>query len=247
MLLKDKNAVITGCNRGIGKEILRLFAENGASVWACVRKQNDEFDEFITRLSEQYHVKIMPVYFDISDEQQIKAGIKTIMSSKMPVDILVNNAGMVPESKLFQMTPISDMKKTFDINFFSQMLITQYISRIMSKMGRGSIVNMASIAGLDGNPAQLEYVSSKAAIIGATKKLAIELGAYGIRVNAVAPGLTDTSMAGEMSKELMESTVNKTIMKRLGRPEEIASVVLFLASDLSSFMTGQTIRADGGM
>ena len=247
MLLKGKNAIITGCNRGIGKAILENFAENGANIWACVRKQTDEFDEFTKGILKKHNVIITPIYFDISDEEQIKVGIKTILNSKLPVDILVNNAGIVPDSKLFQMTPISDMKKIFDINYFAQMLIIQYVSRIMSKRKSGSIINMASIAGLDGNPAQLEYVSSKAALIGSTKKLAIEFGSFGIRVNAVAPGLTDTEMAKKMNVELMEDTINKTIMKRLGKPEEIATVVLFLASELSSFMTGQIIRVDGGM
>ena len=246
MLLKGKTAVLTGCNRGIGRAVLALFAQHGANIWACVRKETEEFVSLARELSKQYRVTITPVYFDFGDEEQIKAGLKVILASKSHVDILVNNAGVVPSSQPFHMTSIGDMKKTFDINFFAQMLITQYISRIMAKKKSGSIVNISSIAGMDGNPAQLEYVASKSAMIGATKKLAIELGTMGIRVNAVAPGLTDTDMIEKMDNDFMKKNIDKVIMKRLGRPEEIAAVVLFLASELSSFITGEVIRVDGG-
>lgn len=246
MVLPGKNAVVTGANRGIGKAIIEKFAQNGANIWACARTQTTEFENFIQDVAKQNNVFIEPVYFDLNAEEQIKKGMKKIISTKKEVDILVNNAGTVNESKLFQMTSIDDMKKVFDINFFAHILITQYISRIMIRQRHGSIINMASIAGIDGDPAQLEYVSSKAAMIGATKKLAIELGKSGVRVNAVAPGVTDTDMGHKIKNEILEATLNKTIMKRIGTTEEIANAVLFLASDLSSFITGQTLRVDGG-
>ena len=246
MILKDKNAIITGANRGIGKKTLEVFAAQGANIWACARKSNEEFEEYIAELSKTYDVIIEPIYFDLSDDEEIKKAMKQIIDTKKDIHILVNNAGIVAESKLFQMTTIEEMKRVFDINFFAPMLISQYISKKMLRQKQGSIINMSSIAAIDGEPAQLEYVSSKAALIGATKKLAIELGKYGIRVNAVAPGATDTDMGGKIKQEVLEQTLNKTVMKRMATTEEIANTILFLASDLSSYITGQVIRVDGG-
>ena len=247
MLLQNKTAIVTGSNRGIGKAIVELFAEHGANVWACARRPNEIHEAALGELAARCSVTITPVYFDLAAPAQIKAGINTILATRRPVDILVNNAGVVADSKLFQMTTIQTMEDVFRVNFFAPMLLTQYISRQMAKQKSGSIINMASVAGLDGDPAQVEYVASKAALIGATRKLANELGADGIRVNAVAPGLTETDMAGHMNPNLMRATVARTIMQRLGQPSEIAAVVLFLASALSSFMTGQVIRVDGGL
>jgi 3-oxoacyl-[acyl-carrier protein] reductase len=247
MLLQNKTAIVTGSNRGIGKAIVERFAEHGAHVWACARRPSEAYEAALGQLATRCGVTITPMYFDLADQAQIKAGMNTILAAQRPVDILVNNAGVVADSKLFQMTTIQTMENVFRINFFAAMLLTQYVSRQMTKQKSGTIINIASVAGLDGDPAQVEYVASKAALIGATKKLARELGTAGIRVNAVAPGLTETDMAGQMSPDLMRATLARTIMQRLGQPSEIAAVVLFLASALSSFMTGQVIRVDGGM
>ncbi|MHB8062986.1 MAG: SDR family NAD(P)-dependent oxidoreductase [Ruminiclostridium sp.] len=247
MLLRDKNAIITGSNRGIGKATLEVFAENGANIWACARKRTEEFETECRILAGEYGVIITPIYFDFSDSEQIKSGIRNIVSENKKIDILVNNAGIVGNKNLFQMTAMEDIKKVFEVNFFSPMFLAQSISRIMAKKNTGNIINIASIAGIDGDPAQFEYVTSKAALIGATKKLAIELGRQGIRVNAIAPGPTNTTMSSELKDELFQATIGKTIMKRLGEPIEIAKAVLFLASDMSSFITGQVLRVDGGM
>lgn len=247
MILENKNAVITGCNRGIGRAILECFAINGANIWACMRTITDELITTCNELSAKYNVDIKLVELDLSSEDSVKDAAKKIIGDKKPIDILVNNAGMVPESKLFQMSSINYMKEIFEVNFFSQMLFTQYIIRVMTRQKKGSIVNMASIAALDGGPAQIEYVSSKAAIVGATKKLAAELGIYNIRVNAIAPGMTNTDMVKNMREDLYENTLNNVIMKRLAEPVEIANAVMFLASDLSSFITSQVIRVDGGI
>ena len=247
LLLKNKNTVITGCNRGIGKEIVRVFAENGANIWACVRRESGTFSKYINNLEQKHSVSINPVYFDLSDEEQIKTGVKTIKETKEPVDILVNNAGVI-FTALFQMTSMQKLKEMFEINYFSQMLLTQYISRIMMRQKSGSIINISSSAALEGNEGRTGYASAKAAMIASTKVLAKELAPYNIRVNAVAPGLTQTEMMESSTPEdALKETLNRICMKRVGQPEEIANSVLFLASDLSSYMTSQVLRVDGGM
>lgn len=247
MLLEGKNALVTGCNRGIGQAILQKFAEHGANVFAHARTKSLEFEENCKKLSNTYKVKIVPIYFDVTKDEEVKRGIKEIISQEKNIDILVNNVGAVNQVKLFQMTNIQEMREEFEINFFAQMQITQMISKLMVRKKQGSIINISSCAGLDGNTGMLEYVSSKAAMIGATKRLAIELGHYNIRVNSVAPGLTDTQMGQKMSEKLQEEMFQRLVIKRKAMPQEIADAVVFFASDMSTFITGQTLRVDGGM
>jgi 3-oxoacyl-[acyl-carrier protein] reductase len=247
MLLKDKNAVITGCSRGIGKKILEAFAQNGANIWACYRKPDPETEKYLKELSEKNGITITPVYFDLAIEEQIKDGIKTISSSKQKIDVLVNNAGITFNS-LFQMTSVIKMREIFEINYFSQMVFTQYIAKIMVKYKGGSIINISSTAALDGNSGRSVYGASKAAVLCSTKAMAEELAMYNIRANCIAPGLTGTDMVTEsMTSETIQKTVDQTKLKRMGQPSEIAEAVLFLASDMSSYITGQVIRVDGGL
>jgi len=247
MLLKGKTAVLTGSNRGIGKEILKVFAKNGANIWACVRKLDNDFIDYTKDIGTDFKVKITPLAFDLSNEGQVKEGIKIIRSAKLPVDILVNNAGVI-FTALFQMTHINKIKEIFEINYYSQMLLTQSITKLMARQKYGNIINISSSAAIEGNEGRTAYASSKAALIAATKVLAKELAIYNIRVNAIAPGLTETDMMKESTpKEALNETLNRICMRRSGRPEEIANAVLFLASDLSSYITSQTLRVDGGM
>jgi 3-oxoacyl-[acyl-carrier protein] reductase len=245
-LLIGKNAVITGSARGIGKSIVEVFAANGANIWACARKRTDEFEENMKLLSMKYNVEIKPVFFDLSDKEQIKIAVKEIMSDKKDVDILVNNAG-ITYNALFQMSTIDKINEVFEVNFISPFIFTQYIVKLMLKKKSGTIINISSTAAIDGNSGRAIYGASKAALLCATKSLAAELGDQGIRANVIAPGITKTDMLGSMSEEVINQTIMNTDLKRGGEPVDIASAVLFLASDLSSYVTGQVIRVDGGM
>lgn len=246
MLLQGKNAVITGCNRGIGKAILEAFVKNGANVFAVVRKENSDFTDCCKQLMDEYGVEIHIVCMDFSEEEQVKAGAKEILAYKCPIDILVNNVGMALPLRLLTMTKMETIKDVFQINLFSQLLLTQSISKNMIRNKSGSILFLSSSAAYDGG-ANIEYSASKAAIIGTVKRLAVELGTYGIRVNAIAPGLTDTDMGAGMSEEDEATALSMNIMHRKGKPQEIADVAVFLGSEMSSFVTAQVLRVDGGL
>jgi 3-oxoacyl-[acyl-carrier protein] reductase len=243
-LLLGKNAIITGCARGMGHKMMEVFAENGANLWACARKQTEQFEQDVKDFSEKYDVRITPIYFELTDSNEMKQAVKQIMSAKQPIDILINNAG-ITYNALFQMSTIEQIHNTLEVNFVAPFLFTQYIVKLMLRNGGGSIVNIASSAGQDGNSGRSVYGASKAAVICATKALAEELGVKGIRANAIAPGITNTDMLSSMTEEVIQETVNNTDMKRLGQPLDIANAALFLASDLSSYMTGQVLRVDG--
>ena len=246
-ILKTKNAIITGAAGGIGRATVECFAANGANIWACELKPFGNFEEDMEKLANKYGVWIEPVYFDVTDEEKVKEAVKQIRQKKTPVDILANIAGIVAPSTSFPMTDMAKIKKVFEVNFFALTLLTQYISRLMLRQNSGSIVNIASIAGIDGDPAQYEYAASKAAVIGGTKKLARELAPNNIRVNAIAPGMIQTEMGAHIEDNLRDEILNKVMMRRMGRPEEIANAIAFLASDMASYMTGQVIRVDGGI
>ena len=241
----NKNAIITGANRGIGAVILEELASRGCNIWACARKYNPDFENRVKALSEKYDVWIKPIYFDLSNENEIVQGIKNLIREKLPVDILVNNAGLA-FGGLMTMTPISKLKEVFEVNYFSQILIMQLVSRVMMRQKSGCIINMASVGGIETNPGYLAYGSSKAALIWATKCVAKELGPYGVRVNAVAPGFTDTSMGHFNKEEELDKMVEKTSLRRMATPEEIAKGVAYLASEDASFVTGHVLVIDGG-
>lgn len=246
MLLKDKTVIITGTNRGIGKAMLFEFAKNGANIWAHARKETPEFSKLISQLSKDYNVEIRPMYFDITDYEAMKAAVKDVMGHKIPIDALVNNAGIV-NNALFQMSTQENLRKQFEVNFFSVFIFTQYISKLMLREKKGSIINIASSAGLDGNPGKSIYGATKAAIICMTKSIATELGEGGIRANCIAPGITETEMLKTMSEDIVQKAKDSTDLRRGGQPSEIADVAVFLASDKSSYITGQVIRVDGGL
>lgn len=247
MLLQNKAAIITGCNKGIGKKILENFSENGATIFACVRDINEEFKANISETQKKTNNKIIPIKLDLSNDEEIKKAVDEIFSINKSIDILVNNAGII-HTAIFQMTSSKKLKELFEINFFAQSKFTQYISKSMIKNKKGNIIYISSTSGIDANEGRSAYSSSKAAVIAESKALSRELGLYNIRVNSIAPGLTDTDMMRNNTSEKIINEVSANIsLKRVAKPEEIANTALFLASDLASYITGQTIRVDGGM
>jgi 3-oxoacyl-[acyl-carrier protein] reductase len=245
LLLHEKTAIITGTNRGIGLAALETFAANGAKVYAHARRETNEFLTLIKDISRMYSVEIWPVCFELTDYEAMRGKLNEIAASKRHIDVLVNNAGTAEYGSSFLTTPIEKMRSAFEVNFFAQMALTQHVAKMMMGKKSGSIVNVASSAAEDGGSAQLEYSASNAAMVGATKKLAIELNASNIRVNAVAPGLTDTDMALGIEEGLRKKMIEKTAMNRMAQTSEVSGAILFLASELSSFMTGQVLRVDG--
>lgn len=242
---ENRTVVITGANRGLGLEILKQFASEGANIIACMRAEKEETTATLHAIAEENGIAITPIYFDMSDEAAVKAGCKEIKALKQPIDVLVNNAG-VPHLAILPFTKMQDVHDVFQVNYFSQLLVTQSLCGLLGKSAHGAIVNIASIAGIDGEAGNAVYGATKASMILLTKVLSKELAGK-VRVNAVAPGLTETDFAEKMGEKAKESMEQSSLMHRLGNPVEIAKTVAFLASDDASFINGQVVRVDGGV
>lgn len=239
------NVIITGANRGIGKTMIKIFASDGHNVWACARKKDSKFEEYLATLSSQYNVWVKPIYFEMTDEYSLKDEIDKITADKQPIDVLINNAGISTVGLLSQ-SKVDEIKHLFDVNFFSVLRIIQLISKKMMMKRKGVIINMASLAGIEPQPGKIAYGSSKAAVILMTQCLAKELGPLGIRVNAIAPGPIETNMIHQYNDEMLIKLASESSLRRLGKPEEIARTALFLASDQASYINGEIIKVDGG-
>ena len=244
-MLTGKNAIITGSNRGIGKACVRVFAEMGANIWACARTKTEEFEADMQMLSTKFSVSIMPIYFDLNDNDHMMDAVKMIVRDKKRIDILVNNAGIADYTG-FSRIRFSELKKVFLNNYIAPLNFTQLLARRMGRESSASIVFLSSIAGLEPGQGTLAYGGSKAAVSHAVKVLSRELAPQNIRVNAIAPGMVETDMRNIADSEMWAGLVSRTCLKRAALPEEIARVVAFLGSDMSSYITGQTIRVDGG-
>ncbi|MEL3926031.1 SDR family NAD(P)-dependent oxidoreductase [Aeromonas enteropelogenes] len=244
-LLQGKRVLITGAGRGIGLAIARQFAAQGAELWL-----NGRDEQAITRMAEalgvEFGVPCMPLCFDVADPQAVKQAFQQLFGQTRQLDVLVNNAGVLDDA-LLGMVQQQQIERTFATNSYSTLYCSQYAARLMQRSGGGSIINMASIIGRVGNAGQAVYAGSKAAMIGITQSLAKELAASQIRVNAIAPGFIDTDMARSLPPAKFDERVASIAMGRIGTPDEVASVALFLASDLSRYVTGQVIGVDGGM
>jgi len=245
-IMNEKYALITGSNRGLGKAIMKELASSGINIWAHARKETPEFLQLMDEIRETYKVDVCPVYFDMTDEEGMKAAVRQIHSSKKPVDILVNNAGVASVS-MFGQTPISKIKEVFEVNLFGQMALTQLILRLMVRQHSGSIINISSVTALIMSEGQISYATSKSALITWSRNLAAEYGRYGIRVNSLSLGLMNTDMKAGLNEDEIKYFKERTVLQRIGEPEDAAKAVKFLASDDSSFITGQNIRVDGGL
>lgn len=237
-LLQGKVAVVTGASRGIGFAMVQRFLQEGATVYAVARHI-----ETLTALSAENHA-LFPVRLDVTDQSGSKMLFLQIKKEQGGLDILINNAAVEHNEKLGMISK-SSMTDTFETNVYALIEWMQLSARLMQRKKSGSIVNITSRVGQNGNPGQLVYAASKGAVIAATKSAAKELAAYQIRVNAIAPGLTDTDMFREVPLEIMQKRINQIYMGRLAQPGEIADAALFLASDLARFVSGQVLAVDG--
>lgn len=250
MKLKDKVALITGSGQGIGQAIAILFAKEGAKLII-----NDVMEErakiFSKKLESQGYIAI-PIVADVSNKKQVDSMVEKIINKFGRIDILINNAGISYKKEGCKIPLIEISEEQWDrvlqVNLKGMFLCAQRVAKVMINQKYGRIVNMASTAGKLGSsgPAGAHYMTSKAGVMSLTKSLATELVNYNIRVNSIAPGFIKTEMAGKTNKDLNKKILEKIPMKRFGMPEEVAEAVLFLVSESSSYITGETLIVDGG-
>ena len=242
-LLDGKVCLVTGASRGIGAATVKRFAREGAVVYANARTPKN-LDDLCIELSEEYNTRVKALYFDVRDEAAAKKAVLQIRKETGRLDVLVNNAGVMKDA-LIGMISKDLMQEIYDTNVFGVMNMIQLASKVMMFQKSGSIINLSSIVGLKGNPGQLVYSATKGAVTAMTKTAAKELASQGIRVNAVAPGMIDTDMFRSIGNEKMQEHIANIRMGRLGTPEEVADAILFLASDLSGYITGEILGVNG--
>ena len=245
MLLEGKNVIITGASRGIGRGVATVFAKNGANIAFTYLSSSEKAKSLENELT-CFGVKAKGYKSDASNFISAQDLSKSVIEDFGSIDVLVNNAGVTKDSLLMRMTE-NDFNLVMQINMNSVFNMTKAVIKPMMKAKMGSIINMSSVVGVKGNAGQTNYSASKAGIIGFTKSTALELGSRNIRCNAIAPGFIETEMTESLEDEAINNWRNQIPLKRGGEPEDIANVSMFLASDLSSYVTGQVINVCGGM
>ena len=244
-LLEGKTAIITGGSRGIGKGIALIFAQHGANI-AFTYSSSVESAKSLEKELSIHGVKIKSYQSNAADYNESQDLVENVLTDFGSIDVLVNNAGITKDNLLMRMGE-EDFDKVIEVNLKSVFNMTKAVQRTMLKQRKGSIINMSSVVGVKGNAGQSNYAASKAGIIGFSKSIALELGSRNIRSNVIAPGFIETEMTAKLDEATVAGWRAGIPLKRGGSPEDIANACVFLASDLSSYITGQTINVDGGM
>ncbi|MBO5387149.1 MAG: 3-oxoacyl-[acyl-carrier-protein] reductase [Lachnospiraceae bacterium] len=245
MRLDGKTAIVTGGSRGIGRSICLALAKAGANVVTCYANGADGANETV-KLCEELGVKAMAMKADVANYEDVSAFVTKTKEEFGTIDILVNNAGITKDNLMLKMTE-ADFEQVIDTNLKGAFLFTKDVSKIMLKQRSGRIINISSVVGVFGNAGQVNYAASKAGLIGMTKSVAKELASRGITSNAIAPGFIETDMTAALNDSVADEMLKAIPLKRMGTGEDIANAVVFLASDMASYITGQVICVDGGM
>ncbi len=244
-LLEGKNVIITGASRGIGKGIAEVFAEHGANVAFTFSSSEGPALELQKEL-EGKGVKAKAYKSNAASFEESEQLVAQVLADFEGIDVLINNAGITKDNLLMRMGE-EDFDAVIEINLKSVFNMTKAVQRTMLKQRKGSIINMSSVVGVKGNAGQANYAASKAGMIGFTKSVALELGSRNIRCNAIAPGFIETEMTDKLDEKVVQGWRDAIPLKRGGLPEDVANACLFLASDLSAYITGQVLNVDGGM
>ena len=244
-LLEGKTAIITGASRGIGKGIAIIFAEHGANV-AFTYSSSIEAAKSLEKELHSHGTIVKGYQSNAANFDDSQKLAEEVLNDFGNIDILINNAGITKDNLLMRMVE-DDFDKVIEVNLKSVFNMTKAVQRTMLKQRKGSIINMSSVVGVKGNAGQTNYAASKAGIIGFSKSVALELGSRNIRCNVIAPGFIETEMTAKLDKEIVSGWRSGIPLKRGGSPKDIANACVFLASDLSSYITGQTLNVDGGM
>ena len=244
-LLIGKTAIITGGSRGIGRGIAKIFAENGCAVAFTFNSNKEAADDLVDELSSE-EVKVKGYKSNAANYNDAQKLVEEVLVDFGSLDILVNNAGITKDNLLMRMSE-EDFDQVIEINLKSIFNMTKAIQRTFLKQRHGSLIHMSSVVGVKGNAGQSNYAASKAGMIGFSKSVALELGSRNIRSNVIAPGFIETEMTDKLSEEVVQGWRDGIPLKRGGQPEDVANACVFLASDLSSYITGQVLHVDGGM
>lgn len=244
-MLNGKTALVTGGSRGIGRDIVLTFLNEGAGVYYLDLAEGDSLAEY-REITAKTGATVEFAQCNVANEEEVNAVCGNILEKSEGLDIVVNNAGITRDTLVFRMKA-EDWNAVLNVNLTSAFYISKVVARDMIKRRTGSIINVASIVGVIGNAGQTNYSASKAGLIGFTKSLAREVAGRNVRVNAIAPGFINTKMTEKLNEEQQNALKTQIPMGRIGEPQEVANVVLFLASDLSSYLTGQVVHITGGL